>query len=76
MLEQTVLVPARENRRLLEVAYRAGKVGLPVLLLIRNQVIDAELEYWEAWLAAREALADLAETTGETVAMPAGGAPQ
>lgn len=67
VLERTVLTPARENRRLLEVAYRAGKVGLPVLLLIRNQVIDAELEYWAAWLAAREALADLAQATGETV---------
>ncbi|MEO7136628.1 MAG: TolC family protein [Gemmatimonadales bacterium] len=63
VLESAVLPAARENRRLLETAYREGKVGLPVLLLIRNQVIDAELEYWAAWLAAREALADLAETT-------------
>ncbi|KAB2969619.1 MAG: TolC family protein, partial [Thermoanaerobaculia bacterium] len=66
-LRTTVLAPARENRQLLEIAYRAGKVGLPVLLLIRNQVIDAELEYWEAWLAAREALTDLREATAETV---------
>ena len=63
VLESAVLPAARENRRLLETAYREGKVGLPVLLLIRNQVIDAELEYWTAWLAGREALADLAETT-------------
>lgn len=67
VLETTVLTPARANRRLLEIAYREGKVGLPVLLLIRNQVIDAELEYWDAWLAAREARADLVEATGETV---------
>jgi cobalt-zinc-cadmium efflux system outer membrane protein len=67
VLETTVLAPARENRRLLEIAYREGKVGLPVLLLIRNQVIDAELEYWDAWLAEHEALAELAEVTGETV---------
>lgn len=67
VLGTAVLRPARENRRLLEIAYREGKVGLAVLLLIRNQVIDAELEYWEAWLAEREALADLAEATGETV---------
>lgn len=65
VLEATVLSPARENRRLLEIAFREGKVGLPVLLLIRNQVIDAELEYWEAWLAEREALADLTEATGD-----------
>ena len=67
VLETTVLAPARENRRLLEIAFREGKVGLPVLLLMRNQVIDAELEYWDAWLAEREAIADLAEAIGETV---------
>ncbi len=67
VLELTVLAPARENRGLLEIAYREGKIGLPVLLLMRNQVIDAELEYWAAWLAEHEALANLAEATGETV---------
>ncbi|MHB0962527.1 MAG: TolC family protein [Gemmatimonadaceae bacterium] len=67
ILETTVLVPARQNRQLLETAYREGKVGLPVLLLIRNQVIDAELEYWASWLAERVALADLAEATAENV---------
>jgi cobalt-zinc-cadmium efflux system outer membrane protein len=64
ILATTVLEPARQNRQLLEVAYREGKVGLPVLLLIRNQVVDAELEYWTAWLAQREALANLGEATG------------
>lgn len=67
ILEQTVIAPARQNRQLVEVAYREGKVGLPVLLLIQNQAIDAELDYWTAWLAAREALANLAEATGENV---------
>lgn len=78
VLESTVLGPARENRRLLEAAYRGGKVGLPVLLLIRNQVIDAELEYWSAWLAEREALAQLRSAIGTfdyavTLSTPAGG---
>ena len=67
VLESTVLGPARQNRQLLETAYREGEVGLPVLLLIRNQVIDAELEYWTAWLAEREALAALLEATGANV---------
>lgn len=67
ILETTVLAPARENRRLLEIAFREGKVGIAELLLIRNQVIDAELEFWEAWLAEREARADLAEAIAETV---------
>jgi cobalt-zinc-cadmium efflux system outer membrane protein len=70
ILETTVLAPARQNRQLLETAYREGKVGLPVLLLIRNQVIDAELEYWASWLAERVALADLAEATGENISQP------
>lgn len=67
VLEATVLVPARQNRQLLEVAYREGEVGLPVLLLIRNQVIDAELAYWSAWLAEREAQATLDEATGTNI---------
>ena len=64
MLDSTVLAPARENRRLLELAYREGKVGLPVLLLIRSQVLDAEAEYWDAWLAAREAITDIRVAVG------------
>lgn len=64
VLETTVLGPARENRRLLEAAYREGKVGLAVLLLIRNQVIDAEQEYWTAWLAERAAAAELVAAVG------------
>jgi len=48
VLQNTVLATAREKRRLLEIAYQEGKVGLPVLLLIRNQVIDAELEFRDA----------------------------
>lgn len=66
VLESTVLVPARENRQLLEAAYREGKVGLAVLLLIRNQVIDAEQEYWSAWLAERQALTALSAATGDS----------
>ena len=67
VLETTVLAPARQNRQLLEIAYREGKVGLAVLLLIRNQTSDAELEYWAAWLEEREALTALIEVTGESV---------
>lgn len=64
LMETSVLPQTRDNRRLLEIAYREGKVGLPVLLLIRNQAIEAELEYWDAWLTQREALAHLKEATG------------
>lgn len=74
VLETAVLPAARENGRLLETAYREGKVGLPELLLIRNQVIDAELDYWTVWLAARQSRADLAETTGTNLPANALGA--
>lgn len=67
VLAATVLAPARQNRQLAEIAYREGEIGLPVLLLIQNQAIDAELDYWATWLVAREALATLAEATGENV---------
>ena len=76
VLEATVLAPARQNRQLLETAYREGKVGLPVLLLIRNQVIDAELEYWESWLAEREAFVRLAEATGTNAITSPSGTPR
>lgn len=67
VLAATVLAPARQNRQLAEVAYREGKIGLPVLLLVQNQAIGAELDYWATWLTAREALAALAEATSENL---------
>lgn len=67
VLQATVMAPARQNRQLGEVAYREGKIGLPVLLLIQNQAVDAELDFWAAWLAAREALANLAEATAQNL---------
>lgn len=63
VFEQDVLQPARTNQRLLETAFRAGKVGLPTLLLLRNQLLDAELSYWDAWLAERRALVALQAAT-------------
>lgn len=63
VFEQDVLQPARANQQLLETAFRAGKVNLPTLLLLRNQLLDAELGYWGAWLAQRRALVELQATT-------------
>jgi len=64
LFETAVVRPARENIALLEIAYRAGKIALPTLLLLRNQLIDAEFGYWDAWLAQREALVRLEAATG------------
>lgn len=61
--EASVLQPARENQGLLETAYRAGKVNLSTLLLLRNQLFDAELGYWDAWLVRRTALMALNAAT-------------
>lgn len=65
----TVLEPARRNSALLETAFRAGKISLPSLLLLRNQLLDAELGYWDAWLAQHEARVRLDAATG-TLALP------
>lgn len=54
-LRTSVVQPARENQRLLDIAYRAGKIDLPYLLLVRHELLDAETEYQEAWLARQEA---------------------
>ncbi len=59
VFEASVLGPARQNTALLETAYNAGKIALTSLLLLRNQLLDAELNYWDAWLARREALVRL-----------------
>lgn len=61
--QQDVLEPARQNQRLLEMAYRAGKINLATLLLVRNQLLDAETGYWDAWLAERRALVALQAAT-------------
>jgi cobalt-zinc-cadmium efflux system outer membrane protein len=64
VFETTVVRPARENIELLATAYRAGKIALPTLLLLRNQLLDAEFGYWDAWLAQHEALVRLEAATG------------
>lgn len=63
LFEREVLQPARNNQLLLESAYRAGKIDLANLILLRNQLLDVELGYWDAWLAQREALVDLEAAT-------------
>lgn len=62
--ETTVRQPAHINSALLETAFRAGKIALPTLLLLRNQLLDAELGYWDAWLARQDALVRLQAATG------------
>ncbi|MFQ5536879.1 MAG: TolC family protein [Gemmatimonadota bacterium] len=53
MASRVILGPARQSQEMLQAAYRAGKIDLPGLLLIRNELLDAELDYWESWLERR-----------------------
>lgn len=65
ILESEMLGPIRENQGLLEVAYREGKIDLANLLLLRNQLLDAELSYWAAWERREWARTDLESATGD-----------
>lgn len=64
LLEGELLGPSRENQRLLDIAYREGKIDLASLLLVRNQLLDAELAYWDAWERRERSLTDLRSATG------------
>lgn len=57
--------PARANQALLEEAFRSGKIDLPTLLLVRNQLLDAELAYWDSWLQYRAELIRLQAATAQ-----------
>lgn len=59
-----VVAPARENLDRLEGAFQEGRLDLPTLLLLRSQLLDAELGYWDAWLGQRDALTELASALG------------
>jgi cobalt-zinc-cadmium efflux system outer membrane protein len=65
LLEAQMLGPIRENQRLLDIAYREGKIDLSNLLLLRNQLLDAELSYWAAWERREVARTDLSAATGK-----------
>jgi cobalt-zinc-cadmium efflux system outer membrane protein len=65
ILEADMLAPIRENQTLLDVAYREGKIDLASLLLLRNQLLDAELAYWAAWERREVARTGLDSATGE-----------
>lgn len=64
LLEAELLGPIRENQQLLDTAYREGKIDLANLLLLRNQLLDAELSYWDAWERRERARTGLESATG------------
>jgi cobalt-zinc-cadmium efflux system outer membrane protein len=66
LILERVLEPARRNQELLDVAYREGEIDLPSLVLLRNQLFDAETGYWDAWLARRHSLTRLQAAVGDS----------
>lgn len=71
-LESSVLGPADTNLDLLDESYRAGKIDLTTLLFLQNQLLDARLEYWDAWLAQRRAHAWLRAAVGDPISQDTG----
>lgn len=63
LMESGIVQPVRDNLALLEVAYREGTLDLPSLLLLRNQLFDAELDYWDAWERHRGAVVAVRSAT-------------
>jgi outer membrane protein, heavy metal efflux system len=61
----SVLAPARLNQGLLDDAFRSGKIDLSTLLLLRNELLDAELDYWDSWLELRLEFVRLTAVTAE-----------
>lgn len=64
LLEAELLGPIRENQGLLDTAYLEGKLDLASLLLLRNQLLDAEMSYWDAWERRERAKTELESATG------------
>jgi len=71
--ERDVRRPARANQQLLQTAYDAGRMDLPTVMLLRTQLLEAELGYWDAWLSERMALASLQAAVGEIEDGPTSG---
>jgi len=68
--ETALLQPARTNQALLAEAFSAGTIDLPTLLLVRNELLDVELDYWNSWLERRLELVRLEAVTAEPLPKP------
>jgi outer membrane protein, heavy metal efflux system len=64
LLEKDGLPRQQENEALAREGYRAGKINLATLLLVRREALDTRREYLERLLEAAEAGVDLAAAVG------------
>ena len=65
MYEERVLGPVESNRQLLERARASGQLDLPTALLLQSQLWEAELAYWNVWLAEQSARVALNAAVGD-----------
>lgn len=63
--EERVLGPVESNRQLLERARASGQLDLPTALLLQSQLWEAELAYWNVWLAEQSARVALNAAVGD-----------
>lgn len=64
VFEQAVLERATENFQLIEVAYQEGKMNLLQLVVVQNDLINAQLSYVDSLAASWQARVALERATG------------
>lgn len=65
LFQREVMEQTEENFRLLEAAYRERKIDLPRLLIMENELVNANQSYLDILLSLRESAIQLQEVTGE-----------
>jgi outer membrane protein, heavy metal efflux system len=64
VFEQDVLARVDENYRFIETAYRAGKIDLFQLIVVQNDLVQAQLSYLDSVARVRDAQIDLERAVG------------
>jgi len=64
VFEQDVLARVDENYRFIETAYRAGKIDLFQLIVVQNDLVQAQLSYLDSVARFRDAEVDLERAIG------------
>ena len=65
LFQREVMEQVDENFRLIEAAYREGRIDLPQLLVMENNLINANQSYLEVLSSLREGAIQIEEVTGE-----------
>lgn len=65
LFQREVIEQIDENFRLLEAAYRERRIDLPQLLVMENNLVNANQSYLEVLSSLRAAAIQIEEVTGE-----------